>query len=129
MAAGRGNSLEFTHRKGRTMTRRHTVQQHPIPASRPGIRARAAAASLVFFAGLTAAGADTPARKTIVAGNYSGGGFQRFFLVEEYRKAWGTPVSVERLGLGRDASGLTPTSPDGGQPIKVTSLTRVAGRS
>ena len=76
--------------------------QQPIPAGRPGFIPRTAAASLVFLtAGLIAAAADTPARKTVVAGNYNAGGFHRFFLGDEYRKAWGTPVSVEVLDLGK----------------------------
>jgi len=88
MAQRRGNSLKFTRRKGRTVTRRHTVQQQPIPAGRPGFMARTAAAFLVFLAaGLAAAAADTPARKTVVAGDYHANGFHRFFLGNEYRAA------------------------------------------
>ncbi|HET6897275.1 MAG TPA: hypothetical protein VFK70_02965, partial [Vicinamibacteria bacterium] len=56
---------------------------------------RFAAASLALLASLSAAGADTPARKTVVAGNYDAGGFHRFFLGADYRKTWSTPVSVE----------------------------------
>ena len=105
------------------------MQHHPIPGPRPGSGSRTALISLVFFTGLSAAAADTPARKTVVAGNYNAGGFHRFFLGDEYRTTWGTPVSVEVLDLGREAGGLTPARRVGGQQTKGLALTGADGRS
>ena len=106
------------------------MQHQPIPAGRPGFITRTTAASLVFLAaGLTATAADAPARKTVVAGDYHANGFHRFFLGNEYRAAWGTPVSVEVLDLGKEAGGLTPARRVGGQQTKGLALTGADGRS
>jgi hypothetical protein len=94
------------------------VQEHPIPVSRPGFGARTAIASLVLLAGLTPAGADTPARKTVVAGDYHANGPHRFFLGDDYRTTWGTPVSVEVLDLAKEAGGIKPVRRVGGQQTK-----------
>jgi hypothetical protein len=105
------------------------VQHQPIPAGRPGFISRTAASLVFLAAGLTAAAADTPARKTVVAGDYHANGFHRFFLGNEYRVAWGTPVSVEVLDLGTEAGGLTPARRVGGQQTKGLALTGADGRS
>jgi len=105
------------------------VQHDSPPLPRRVRAARAAAVSLVFFASLSVAAADTPARKTVVAGNYDAGGFRRFFLGDDYRKAWSTPVSVEVLDLAHEAGGLTPARRVGGQQTKGLALTGADGRS
>jgi hypothetical protein len=105
------------------------VQHDPLPAAGRRRAARAAAVSLALLASLSAAGADTPARKTVVAGNYDAGGFHRFFLGADYRKTWSTPVSVEVLDLAHEAGGLTPARRVGGQQTKGLALTGADGHS
>jgi hypothetical protein len=88
-----------------------------------------AAAFLLHLTSLSASAADDPGRKTIVAGDYHASGFHRFFLGDDYRTTWGTPVSVEVLDLAREAGGLKPARRVGGQQTKGLALTGADGRS
>ncbi len=91
---------------------------------------RLAAPSALFLAlggGLVAA--DTPERRTVVAGRYPAGGFHRFMLGSDYRDTWATPVAVEVLDLASEAGGLTPAARVGGQQTKGLALTGADGRS
>ena len=92
--------------------------QHPaIRTIRLAFRPPNASVALLFLAGLAAAGAE-PARKSVVAGDYHANGLHRFFLGNDYRKTWATPVSVEVLDLGKEAGGLKAVRRVGGQQTK-----------
>jgi hypothetical protein len=100
------------------------------PATRPSLGFAPLASALVFLiGGIATAAADTPARRTVVAGSYKAGGLHRFFLGSDYRATWATPVSVEVLDLAREAGGLTPVRRVGGQQTKGLALAGADGRS
>ena len=103
--------------------------QHPAIRTRRTVFGPAAAAFLLLLAPFPASAADAPGRKTVVAGDYQANGFHRFWLGDDYRAAWGTPVSVEVLDLGKEAGGLTPARRVGGQQTKGLALAGADGRS
>ncbi|MCM2255677.1 MAG: BamA/TamA family outer membrane protein [Vicinamibacteria bacterium] len=77
-----------------------------------------------------AARADEPASREVVASTeYQAGSFRRYFLGDDYRVLWATPVRVEVLDLGREAGGLTPVRRVGGQQTKGLALKGADGLS
>ena len=64
----------------------------------------------------------------VIAANptYRAGGFKTFFLGENYREVWATPVEVPALDMGKRAGGLTPIKRGGG--LQTTSV-RLAGEN
>lgn len=58
----------------------------------------------------------------VIAANpaYRAGGFKTFFLGDNYREAWATPIEVPALDLGKRAGGLTPIKRGGG--LQTTSV-------
>ena len=44
----------------------------------------------------------------------AGGGWKRFFMGDNYREEWTTPVKVQVLDLGKEQGGLTPEKQGGG---------------
>ncbi len=57
---------------------------------------------------------------TVVAGpEYSIGGFGRFFLGDQWREVWATPLRVPVLDLHSFAGGLTPEKKGGGMQTKT----------
>ncbi|HMB91224.1 MAG TPA: hypothetical protein VKP65_10280, partial [Rhodothermales bacterium] len=58
----------------------------------------------------------------VIAANpdYEASAFKTFFLGENYREAWATPVEVPTLDLGKRAGGLTPIKRGGG--LQTTSV-------
>lgn len=77
-----------------------------------------------------AARAAEPATREVVASTeYQAGALRRYFLGEDYRDLWATPVRVEVLDLGREAGGLTPVRRVGGQQTKGLALQGADGRS
>lgn len=61
---------------------------------------------------------DSPRTTTVIAGDYSAGGFYRFFFGTHYRDLWTTPVKVEILDLDNFAGGLKPVKRGGGFQTK-----------
>ncbi len=56
---------------------------------------------------------------TVAAGaRYQGGSFRRFFLGDNYRDLWSTPITVPVLDLRTFAGGLTPTKVGGSQQTR-----------
>jgi hypothetical protein len=93
------------------------MQHQAIRMTKRGF-AGPAAAVLLLLCGAPAFTADAPGRKTIVAGDYHANPLHRFFLGNDYRRTWATPVSVEVLDLGKEAGGLKPVRRVGGQQTK-----------
>ena len=79
--------------------------------------------------GQTAAAADSPARRTIVAGaRYQAGWLHRVLLGAHYRDLWGTPLAVEVLDLARYAGGLTPERCGGRRQTQTLHFSGADGR-
>ncbi len=79
--------------------------------------------------GQTAAPADSPARRTVVAGaRYQAGWLHRFLLGAHYRDLWGTPLAVEVLDLARYAGGLTPERCGGRRQTQTLHFSGADGR-
>lgn len=103
--------------------------QHPAPrTSRLGYGPAAVAAFFSLLASLSAAAADGPARKTVVAGDYGANGPHRFLLGSDYRTIWATPVDVEVLDLSKEAGGIKPVRRVGGQQTRGLAFAGADGR-
>ena len=71
-----------------------------------------------------------PGKTVVVAAgtHYKAGGLHRFFLGDDYRDLWTTPIRVEVLDLGTYAGGLKPAFRVGGQETKGLAMKGADGR-
>jgi len=66
---------------------------------------------------------------TVAAGTrYEAGWFRRFFLGDNYRDLWSTPITITVLDLSTTAGGLKPTEVGGGKQTKTLRLEASDGR-
>jgi hypothetical protein len=92
---------------------------------------------LLFTACCTVAGAPDIAHAqlrndsvTIAAGSqYDAGALQRFFVGENWRPLWLTPIRVPVLDMGRFAGGLTPERQGGGNQSITLHMSDPTGRT
>ncbi|MGB3617533.1 MAG: hypothetical protein WBA12_05395, partial [Catalinimonas sp.] len=61
------------------------------------------------------------------SGQYRGGALRRFFLGENYRRTWRTPITVPTFDIGTAAGGLTVGKKGGGQQTRSLRLVDTAG--
>jgi hypothetical protein len=78
---------------------------------------------------LAFAAQEAETREVVVSTQFRAGALHRFFLGDDYRDLWATPVQVEVLDLQREAGGLTPVRRVGGQQTKGLALRGADGRS
>lgn len=64
----------------------------------------------------------TPTAKVAAGARYDAGWFRRFFLGDNYRDLWTTPITVPVLDLATFADGLTPLEAKGGKQTKTLRL-------
>lgn len=70
------------------------------------------------------------ATRTVVAGErYRAGAFHRFFLGDDYRTLWATPIDVPVLDVRTYAGGLTPVRRVGGQQTLGLAMKGADGRA
>lgn len=89
--------------------------------------------ALAIDAGRTAAQVNPPPppgtpTATVAAGErYKAGWFKRFFLGDNYRDLWSTPITVPVLDLRTTAGGLTPTEIGGSKQTKSLQFKNASG--
>jgi len=69
----------------------------------------------------------TPTATVIPGKRYEAGSFRRFFLGDNYRDLWSTPITVPVLDLRTTANGLTPTAIAGSKQTKTLRLDAANG--
>ncbi len=74
-------------------------------------------------------GSDKHTRKVVASTKYEVSGIHRWFLGENYRKLWKTPIEVEVLDLQNFAGGLQPLVRVGGMQTLGLALKGADGRS